>query len=99
MEDILVAEEPLQPISEEELNFIKEDLLKAISAEKIDTNKALSLIKLIRTKKITLALLQATKIGKVFTKITMMKVDEAALIENAKNLLNIWKEMNRKNSE
>ena len=57
MEDILVAEEPLQPIGEEELNLIKEDLLKAISAEKIEITKALSLIKLIRTKKITLALL------------------------------------------
>jgi hypothetical protein len=57
MEDILVAEEPLQPIGEEELNFIKEDLLKAISAEKIEITKALSLIKLIRTKRVTLALL------------------------------------------
>ena len=57
MEDILVAEEPLQPIGEEELNLIKEDLLKAISAEKIEITKALSLIKLIRTKRITLALL------------------------------------------
>ena len=60
------------PVNEEELNNIKQDLLKACSAENKDEHKLLSLIKLIRTKRITLALLSATKIGKVFTKIVQL---------------------------
>lgn len=59
-------------------------------------SKLLYLIKLIKTKKVTLPLLQTTKIGKVFTRITQLSdVEDKEVLRQAGIVLEAWKEMNR----
>ena len=56
----------------------------------------LYLIKLIAGKDITLPLLHATKIGKVFTRITQLdNVNDKEVLKRAKTVLEAWKELNR----
>ena len=63
-------------------------------------SKLLYLIKLIKTKNVTLPLLAATKIGKVFTKITQLtNVEDKEVLKQAGIVLDAWKEMNRQSKE
>ena len=63
----------LQPVSEEELKNIMDDLKAAISKEEPEETTVLSLIKVIRKKNVTVKLLHSTLIGKLFSKIVSMK--------------------------
>jgi len=53
----------------------------------------LKLIKVLKRKKINIELLAQSKVGKSMTRITETKFRDKAIVENAQNLLNCWKQM------
>ena len=74
--------------------------MKAMGPDQRNESKLLYLIKLIKGKRITLQLLAATKIGKVFTKITQLTdVEDKEVLRQAGVVLEAWKEMNRLSKE
>lgn len=86
----------LQAVSIEELNDLKEQLVKNFSdKEKRNETNTLKILKVLATKDITLDLLKESKVGKVLSSITNSKgeIEEKSLLKEAEDLLAGWKKV------